>query len=228
MSRLDELKQEIVDIVKKEYRLQMVNMFEGNVSVCYEDKMLITPSQVNKEIMTPEMIIETDLEGNILYQREGLYPSSEMGMHLEVYRVRPDVSAVVHNHSMYATAYAINNMPIVSDALTEMNVAFGQVPVVPYGTPGTDRIYRDFDKYLGNYSAVLLANHGVLAFGQGLEKAFSVAEAVEKVAQTLYIARQLGEPSPIPKEEVKALREFGEQMRIKEIENIINLENKRS
>ena len=142
--------------------------------------------------------------------------------------VRSDVQAVVHNHSIYATAYAINGMPIVSDALTEMNVTFGQVPVVPYGTPGTDRIYRDFDKYLGNYSAVLLANHGVLAFGQGLEKAFSVAEAVEKVAQTLYIARQLGEPSPIPKEEVKALREFGEQMRIKEIENIINLENKRS
>ena len=140
MSRLDELKQGIVDIVKKEYRLQMVNMFEGNVSVRYEDKMLITPSQINKEIMTPEMIIETDMEGNILYQREGLYPSSEMGMHLEVYRVRPDVSAVVHNHSMYATAYAINNMPIVSDALTEMNVMFGQVPVVPYGTPGTDRI----------------------------------------------------------------------------------------
>ena len=228
MSRIDELKQEIVEVVKKEYRFQMVNMFEGNVSIRYNDKMLITPSQVNKEIMTPEMIIETDLEGNILYQREGLYPSSEMGMHLEVYRVRPDVSAVVHNHSMYATAYAINNMPIVSDALTEMNVMFGQVPVVPYGTPGTDMIYRDFDKYLGNYSAVLLANHGVLAFGQGLEKAFSVAEAVEKVAQTLYIARQLGEPSPIPGEEVKALREFGEQMRIKEIENIINLENKRS
>lgn len=68
MSRLDELKQGIVDIVKKEYRLQMVNMFEGNVSVRYEDKMLITPSQINKEIMTPEMIIETDMEGNILYQ----------------------------------------------------------------------------------------------------------------------------------------------------------------
>ena len=146
MSRLDELKQEIVDIVKKEYRLQMVNMFEGNVSVRYEDKMLITPSQVNKEVMTPELIIETDLDGNILYQPEGLHPSSETKMHLEVYRVRPDVRAVVHNHSMYATAYAINNMPIVSDALTEMNVTFGQVPVVPYGTPGTDRIYRDFDK----------------------------------------------------------------------------------
>ena len=218
MSRLDELKQEIVDIVKKEYRLQMVNMFEGNVSARYEDKMLITPSQINKEVMIPEMIIETDMEGNILYQPKGLHPSSETKMHLEVYRVRPDVQAVVHNHSIYATAHAINGMPIVSDALTEMNVTFGQVPVVPYGTPGTYRIYKDFDKYLGNYSAVLLANHGVLAFGTGLEKAFSVAEAVEKVAQTLYIAKQLGQPSPIPAEEVKGLRAFGEQMRIKEIQ----------
>ena len=78
MSRLDELKQGIVDIVKKEYRLQMVNMFEGNVSARYEDKMLITPSQINKEIMTPEMIIETDMEGNILYQPENLHPSDRM------------------------------------------------------------------------------------------------------------------------------------------------------
>lgn len=219
MSRVEELKQEIVEVVKKEYRFQMVNMFEGNVSAVYGDKMLITPSQVNKEIMTPEMIIETDLEGNILYRPEGMHPSSEMKMHLEVYRVRPDVRAVVHNHSLYATAYAINNMPIVSDALTEMNITFGQVPVVPYGTPGTDRIYKDFDRYLGNYSAVLLANHGVLSFGPSLEKAFSVAEAVEKVAQTLYLAKQLGEPSPIPEEELKALREFGEQMRVKAIQN---------
>lgn len=219
MSRVEELKQEIVEVVKKEYRFQMVNMFEGNVSAVYGDKMLITPSQVSKEIMTPEMIIETDLKGNILYQPEGMHPSSEMKMHLEVYRVRPDVRAVVHNHSLYATAYAINNMPIVSDALTEMNITFGQVPVVPYGTPGTDRIYKDFDRYLGNYSAVLLANHGVLSFGPSLEKAFSVAEAVEKVAQTLYLAKQLGKPSPIPEEELKALREFGEQMRVKAIQN---------
>lgn len=218
MDEILNIKQEIVDTVKKEYRFQMVNMFEGNVSARVGDRMFITPSQVNKEIMTTDMIIETDMEGNIVYQPEGLRPSSEMKMHLEAYRVRPDVKAVVHNHSLYATAHAINNMPIVSDALTEMNITFGQVPVVPYGTPGTDRIYCDFDKYLGNYSAVLLANHGVLAYGQTIEKAFSVAEAVEKVAQTLYIAKQLGAPSPIPAEEVTALRKFGEQMRIDAIE----------
>ncbi len=222
MDIVENLKNEIVETVKKEYRFQMVNMFEGNVSARYEDRVFITPSQVNKDIMESDMIIETDMQGNILYQKEGMKPSSELKMHLEVYKVRPDVKAVVHNHSCYATAYAVNAMPIVSDALTEMNITFGKVPVVPYGTPGTDRIYRDFDKYLGNYFAVLLANHGVLAYGPNLEMAFSFAEGVEKIAKTLCIAKMLGESSPIPKEEVEALRDFGEKGRTAAIEALKN------
>ena len=199
----DNIKQKIVDTVKKEYRFQMVNMFEGNVSARLGDRVFITPSQVDKEIMTAEMIIETDLSGKIIYQPEGLKPSSELKMHLEVYRIRPDVRAVVHNHSTYATAFAVNAMPLVSEALTEMNLTFGEIPVVPYGTPGTEKIYKDFDKYLGNRRAVLLANHGVLAFGADLPTAYSNAEAVEKIAQTLFIARQMGQESKIPSEEIE-------------------------
>jgi len=213
----DNIKQKIVDTVKKEYRFQMVNMFEGNVSARLGDRVFITPSQVDKEIMTAEMIIETDLSGKIIYQPEGLKPSSELKMHLEVYRIRPDVRAVVHNHSTYATAFAVNAMPLVSEALTEMNLTFGEIPVVPYGTPGTEKIYKDFDKYLGNRRAVLLANHGVLAFGADLPTAYSNAEAVEKIAQTLFIARQMGQESKIPSEEIAALRGFGSQMRDAEI-----------
>jgi len=213
----ENIKQKIVDTVKKEYRFQMVNMFEGNVSARLGDRVFITPSQVDKEIMTAEMIIETDLSGKIIYQPEGLKPSSELKMHLEVYRIRPDVRAVVHNHSTYATAFAVNAMPLVSEALTEMNLTFGEIPVVPYGTPGTEKIYKDFDKYLGNRRAVLLANHGVLAFGADLPTAYSNAEAVEKIAQTLFIARQMGQESKIPSEEIAALRGFGSQMRDAEI-----------
>jgi Ribulose-5-phosphate 4-epimerase and related epimerases and aldolases len=213
----ENIKQKIVDTVKKEYRFQMVNMFEGNVSARLGDRVFITPSQVDKEIMTAEMIIETDLSGKIIYQPEGLKPSSELKMHLEVYRIRPDVRAVVHNHSTYATAFAVNGMPLVSEALTEMNLTFGEIPVVPYGTPGTEKIYKDFDKYLGNRRAVLLANHGVLAFGADLPTAYSNAEAVEKIAQTLFIARQMGQESKIPSEEIAALRGFGSQMRDAEI-----------
>lgn len=213
-----ELKEEIVEIVQREYRNQMVNMFEGNVSARVGDRVFITPSQVSKEVMTPDMLIELNLDGKILSQPEGFSPSSETAMHLEVYRLRPDVRAVVHNHSLYATAFAIDNLPIESDSLTEMNITFGSVPVVPYGTPGSERIYKDFNQYIGNRYALLLANHGVLTFGASLELAYSYAEAVEKLAQTLFIARQLGKEAALPAEELKGLRAFGDMKRAKEIE----------
>lgn len=223
MSR--ELKEEIVETVKREYRNQMVNMFEGNVSARCGDKIYITPSQVSKEKMTADMLIETNLQGEILYQPEGLSPSSETGMHLAVYRLRPDVKAVVHNHSLYATAFAIDNLPLESKALTEMNIIFGTIPVVPYGTPGSERIYQDFDKYIDNRYALLLANHGVLTFGANLELAYSYAEAVEKIAQTLFIARQLGQEADIPEAEVEGLRKFGDMKRAKEIEASLKAES---
>ena len=122
MTSVETVKQQIVDTVKREYRFQMVNMFEGNVSAKVGDRIFITPSQVSKEVMTSDMIIELDTDGNIVDKPEGLSPSSESKMHLEVYKLRPDVKAVVHNHSIYATAFAVNNMPLKSDALTEMNL----------------------------------------------------------------------------------------------------------
>lgn len=213
----ENLKREIVETVKREYRFGMVNMFEGNVSARLGDRVFITPSQVAKETMDASMIIEVDMNGSLICQPPGLKPSSELEMHLEVYRLRPDVQAVVHNHSLYATAFAVNGMPLVSDALTEMNMTFGQVPVVPYGTPGTKGIYQDFSSCLGNYHAVLLANHGVLTFGANLELAYSYAEAVEKIAHTLFVARQLGAPSPMPAGEAEALRAAGSRQRDQEI-----------
>lgn len=216
---VDKIKQEIVDVVKTEYKFHMVNMFEGNVSARVGERVFITPSQVAKETMTPNMIIEIDMDGNIVSQLDGYKPSSEMMMHLEVYKKRPDVLAVVHNHSLYATAFAVNNMAIESDSLTEMNFTFGKVPVVPYGTPGTSKIYENFSEYIQNRWAVLLANHGVLTFGRTLELAYSYAEAVEKVAQTIYIAKQLGTESKIPQKELDGLRAFGDEVRRKTIES---------
>ena len=215
-----EIKRQIVDIVKREYRNGMVNMFEGNVSARLGERYFITPSQVSKQVMTEELVIETDAEGQIVYAPEGYNVSSELKMHLEVYRLRPDVRAVVHNHSLYATAFAMNSMPIESDHLTEMNIIYGTVPVVPYGTPGTERIYRNFDQYLSNRRGVLLANHGLLTFGRTLELAYSYAESIEKIAQTIWIARALGTGPSIPSEELAGLREYGNMVREKEIRSV--------
>ena len=213
MKVLKQAKEEIVKIAKKMYLSGMVNIFEGNVSMRLEDRYLITPSQQSKEDMTEDMIIEIDAGGKILNPSEKYKPSSEVKMHLEVYRLRPDVNAVVHCHSTYATAYAVAGKPIQTQALTEMLLIFGEIPLVPYGTPGTERIYAGFEEHLVNNNAVLLANHGVLTVGDTLLNAYSIAEAVEKLAQTLFYVKILGGEQPIPEEEARMIRSYGEQMR---------------
>lgn len=214
----DQLKEDIVRIAKREYNCGMVNMFEGNISSRLKDRYFITPSQVSKETMTAEMIIELDAQGNVVHALPGLRPSTEYKMHLEIYRLRPDITAVIHNHSTYATAFACNNAPIESDILTEMNLTLGSVPVAPYGTPGTERLYAGFQGLIGDTFAMLLENHGVLTYADSLDMAYSYAEAVEKVAKTLFIARLLGEGSHIPAEEIAAMQAYGQANRRKRIE----------
>ena len=203
---MDDIRTEVIKTVQKEYETGLVTLYEGNASARVGDRVYITPSHVAKPDLTEEMIIETDLDGNILKKADGLRASSELMMHLEVYRVRSDVKAIVHNHSVFTTAFAIDGLDIQSDALTEINLSFGKIPCIPYGTPGTERIYEHFSEYLQDYPAVLLANHGLLAFGSDLREAYSVAEAAENIAKTLYVAGQLGMPSNIPPEELKKLR----------------------
>lgn len=206
-------KTEIVRIAKTMYRSGMTNLFEGNVSMRVGDVMLLTPSQQDKEQMTPDMIIELDLEGKVLFAKEGLRPSVEYRMHAALYRMRPDIRAVVHNHSAYATAYAMAGRPIVSDAHVELNLLFGQVPVVPYGMLGTEAIYAGIEPLIQDYHVVLLENHGLLAVGPDLVTAYSRAEAAEKMAKTLLLTGLLGGEKPLPAEELEQVRRDGQARR---------------
>lgn len=215
---LTDIKKQMVDYFRMMYHSGMVNLFEGNISARWEDRFLITPSQQNKETMTPDMILEIDENGKVLNGREGMKPSSEYKMHMEVYRLRPDVHACVHNHSLCATAFAVAGKPIVSEGIAESNLVFGQVPVAAYGRMGTVDIYKDFGKYLSEYNAILLENHGVLTVGGDLTYAFSYAEAVEKMAKILLLTRFLGGEKSLPEEELNILRDYGKQLRQKAME----------
>lgn len=197
---LQEAKEKIIKVVREMDRLDMVNAFEGNVSMRVGDTYLITPSQVDKQLMTTEMIVETDGEGNILNPDNGVKPSSELKMHLQAYRVRPDIHAVIHNHSAYATAFAVAGKPIAPKGFAEAMEIFEEIPIVPYGTPGTQEIADGFAATLPNYNAVLLENHGVLCVGPMIELAFTEARAVEKIAKTMIMAQVLGGEKPIPEE----------------------------
>ena len=203
---LQQAKEQMVTYFRTMYHNGMVTLFEGNISMRWEDRFLITPSQQDKETMTADMILEVDGSGQVLNDVPGKRPSSELKMHLEVYRLRPDVQACVHNHSPFATAFAAAGLPIISDGIAESNELFGEVPIVPYGRPGTAEISRAFGPILAEYSAVLLENHGVLTMGPNLTLAFSLAEGVEKIAKILTITKILGGEKSLPKEELETLR----------------------
>lgn len=213
-------KAEIVRIAQAMYHSGMTNLFEGNVSMRVGEVMLLTPSQQDKEKMTPEQIIELDLSGNVLYAPEGLRPSVEYRMHAAVYGMRPDVRAIVHTHSACATAYAMAGKPIASDSYLELNLLFGQIPVAPYGMLGTPEIYRGLEPLLRDYHVVLLANHGVLAVGQDLTTAWSRAEAAEKMAKTMILTGFLGGGQPLPAGELEQIRRDGQEKRHQEMRQI--------
>ena len=213
-------KAEVVRIAKMMYHSGMTNLFEGNVSMRCGDTMLLTPSQQDKELLTPEMILELDLDGNVLYALPGLSPSVEYRMHAEMYKLRPDIRAVVHNHSACASAYAMANQPIVSDAHVELNLLFGQVPVAPYGTLGTERIYAGVAPLLRDYNVILLANHGLLSVGRDAVTAYSRAEAIEKIGRTLMMTRMLGGEVPLPAEELAQIRREGLEKRHADMQRV--------
>ena len=200
MEQTQQVKREqIVRCFRKLYEQGTINLFEGNFSARCGENILMTPSQQNKETMTPDMLVVLDGAGKLL-SSNGLQPSSEARMHLEIYRLRRDIGAVVHTHSAFATAFALSGLPIRGE-LAELYLYYGgEIPCCAYGEPGTDAVYAGFERYFlqEQKDVVLLANHGLVAAGRDIEEAFSRAEAVEKLAKTALLARLLGGECPLP------------------------------
>jgi L-fuculose-phosphate aldolase len=143
------------------------------------------------------------MDGNII---EGIgKPSSEIKLHIAAYRLRKDISSVVHAHTPYATAYAIANKPIETKAYPELIAIFGKVPIARYGTPSTDEIYAGIDEYIYEYDVLLLANHGIMSVGSDALDAYYKIEAVESIAKTLTIAKMHGGEKELPADELEKL-----------------------
>jgi len=138
------IRSEIVRIGKMMYEKNLVNAFEGNISVKQGERIFVTPTGICNGFLSDDMLVVVDENGEVL---EGsLKPTTELGLHLECYRLRPDIASVVHTHSPFATGYAIANLPITSCAYPEMIVAFDQIPVVAYGTPSTSELCSDLGR----------------------------------------------------------------------------------
>nr|WP_263326690.1 class II aldolase/adducin family protein [Neobacillus sp. Marseille-Q6967] len=208
------VKKLICDIGKRVYEKGFVAANDGNISVrISENEFLITPTGISKGSMTPEMIVKVDHQGNAL---EGDFkPTSEMKMHLLVYKERPDVHAIVHVHPPYATAFAIAGIPLNQALMPEAVVFLGSIPIAEYGTPSTEEVPNAVKKYVHDHQGVLLENHGALTWGRDLEHAYYLMESLEFTAKINWIARQLNGDRELSKKNVERLVEIKSMMGIK-------------
>ncbi|MDF2569189.1 MAG: mtnB [Sporomusa sp.] len=208
-----ECKQQICEIGKRMYDSGFVASNDGNISVRLSEHVIITtPTGVSKGFMIPEMLIKVDLEGNVFKGSDTWRPSSEVKMHLRVYKDRPDVQAVVHAHPPYATTFAIARTPLNKPLVAEAIVTLGCVPVAEYGTPSTNEVPDAVAGYLEHFDAVLLANHGALAWGDDLVTAYHKLESVEFYAKLTFLSAQLGGAQELSLEEIEKLYEIRKKL----------------
>jgi len=198
-----DVRRDIAEVCRRVYYKGWVAANDGNVSVRVdENRVVVTPTGVSKGEVTPEMLVETDLEGRPLSPGR---PSSEILMHLYCYRERPDVKAVVHAHPPFATGFAVAGIPLERCILPEIVVTIGSVPLAPYGTPGTEELPKTLAPYLRKGDAFLLANHGAVTLGRTLFEAYYQMERVEHLAKISFVARTLGNENILGQQAVEKL-----------------------
>jgi L-ribulose-5-phosphate 4-epimerase len=206
---LELVRREVADLHGLLPRNELVVWTAGNVSarVPGEELLVIKPSGVSYDELTPENMVVCDLDGNLV---EGAHsPSSDTAAHAYVYKHMPEVNGVVHTHSTYATAWAARGEPIPC-VLTMMADEFGgEIPIGPFALIGDDSIGQGIVATLQKHRsrAVLMQNHGPFTVGKSALAAVKAAVLCEEVARTIHIARQLGDPIPIPTHHIDALFE---------------------
>jgi L-fuculose-phosphate aldolase len=198
------LKQEICEIGRRIYERGLVSAFEGNVSVrIAPDRLLCTPSLMCKGFLKPDDLCVVDMTGKqVSGDRKR---SSEIYLHLGIYRSRPDAQAVVHTHAPHATAFAITHTPVPNCVSGEVEVFLGAVPLAPYATAGSPEMGDVVAPLVGEANVVLLANHGVVSHGKSLEEALFRTEILEAYCRTLILARQLGPVERLSDENMRKL-----------------------
>lgn len=177
---------------------------DGNISIRLRpDRVLVSPTCISKGMMTPGDLVVTDLEGKRICGSRKV--SSEIAMHLLIYRLRPDVNAVCHAHPPTATGFAAAGMALDKPILCELIVTLGHVPLAGYGTPGTRELSDALEPFVANHDAILMANHGVVTYGPDLLTAFMRMETTEHFARVALVTELLGKQKLLSTAELEKL-----------------------
>jgi L-fuculose-phosphate aldolase len=209
-----QVRSDIVEIGRRLWQRGYVASNDGNISVRLDDRRLMTtPKNVSKGFMTADMMVVTDLDGRKLAGDRD--PSSELKMHLQVYRDRPDARAVVHAHPPTATGFAVAGIPLDRAVLAEVVTTLGSIPIAEYGTPSTPELPAAVRKYIKAHDGLLLANHGALTVAGDVFAAYYKMETIEHFARISLVARQLGREHLLSREEVLRLQDLRSNYGIK-------------
>lgn len=198
------VREDIVEVGKRMYNRQFVASNDGNISVKVSDnEILITPTGVSKGYMTAEDMIKVDMAGNVIAGSKK--PSSEIKMHLTVYKNRPDVNSVCHAHPQKATAFAVARKVCKDVALPEVIFSIGSVALADYATPSTQELPDSIQEIVKTTDAILLSNHGALTVGKDVYDAYYNMETLEHFAGIIMYARQLGGEQGLSQEQINEL-----------------------
>lgn len=205
------IREEIVEIATRCYERGLLVAGDGNISVRVgPNRIIATPSAVSKGWMKPEMMVTVDLDGNPL-EPSDYRVSSEWPMHRVIYKARPDINAVVHAHPPHATGFAVAGLSLDKAILSEVVLTLGCVPLAAYGTPSTRELTDAIEPFLEYHDALLMANHGAVAYAATLESAFNKLETLEHTCRISFIARSLGNENTIPDRAIEKLFEIRER-----------------
>jgi L-fuculose-phosphate aldolase len=197
-------REEIVRYGRTLHEKGFVAAMDGNLSVRLgQDRILVTPTGLSKGSMRPADLVIVDLEGKQVAGRR--HVTSEIGMHLMIYRTRADVKAIVHAHPPTATGFAAAGIALTEPLVCEVVMGLGCIPLARYGTPGTAELAQSLEPYVPKYDAILMSNHGVVAYGDTIEHAYMKMETVEHFAQISLVTHLLGRQQPLQEREIEKL-----------------------
>ena len=215
MSKTEQqLREDIVHVGRLMFDKGWIAANDGNVTIRLDDdRVLATPTGVCKGMMQPDDLILCNLQGDKLCgERER---TTEMAMHLAIYQMRPDFRGVVHAHPPVATGFAAAGRALNLALLPEVVICLGSVPLAEYGQPGTPELTAGMLPYIPKYDALLLANHGAVAYGDDVFQAYFRMETVEHFARITLVSELLGGPKVLPRIEVQKLFDLRARYRVK-------------
>ncbi|WP_019911723.1 class II aldolase/adducin family protein [Paenibacillus sp. HW567] len=206
------LRLQICDIGRNLFNKDYIAANDGNISARLSaNEVLATPTGVSKGYLEPHMLVKVNLEGEILEAHEDYRPSTEVKMHLRIYRELPEMNGVVHAHPPFGTAFAIKGEALDKMMMPESVIAMGDIPLAKYGTPSTEEVPDSIMPFLGKKTAVLLESHGALSWGKDVMGAYMNMERLEYTAKLTFLTRMIDGERELPAnriEELVALRSF--------------------